>query len=135
MGIRDRNISRSGGLSPRYIRWRVMAKTADYVITEDDMGTLFTNRGAAGLVMFTLPVPHAGLAGAVIRLLAVASQATGFASAAADTLLTFNDAAADDVVLQTASEIIGGTLEAVCDGTQWCILPMTYPAQTITIDT
>lgn len=37
-----------------------VAKTAAYIVTQADAGTLFTNRGAAGSVTFTLPVPKAG---------------------------------------------------------------------------
>lgn len=40
-----------GGSSAR----TVTAKTADYTVLAGDSGTIFTNGGAAGLVVFTLP--------------------------------------------------------------------------------
>ncbi len=36
------------------------AKTADYTIKQSDWGTVFTNAGASGAVIFTLPTPKAG---------------------------------------------------------------------------
>jgi hypothetical protein len=40
---------------------KVQAKTADYTITTDESGTIFTNDGAGGAVVLTLPAAAAGL--------------------------------------------------------------------------
>jgi len=99
---------------------RVVAKTADYaVLASDGSGTLFTNRGAAGTVIFTLPAPAAALAGYVFRFKAHADQTITVKTATADTLVVLNDAAADSLSLSTAGEKIGGEIEAFCDGTSW----------------
>lgn len=42
-------------------RGKVAAKTASYTINPAEAGTLYTNRGAAGSVTFTLPPPKAGM--------------------------------------------------------------------------
>lgn len=39
----------------------ISAKTADYAVATSDTGTLFTNTGAAGAVVFTLPTADPGL--------------------------------------------------------------------------
>ena len=100
---------------------RVVAKTADYTInpTLDRPGTTFTNRGAAGTVIFTLPAPSLALTGWWYRFKGHAGQAITVATATADTLVTKNDAAADSLSSSTAGELIGAEMEAFCDGTSW----------------
>jgi hypothetical protein len=115
--------------------WRnVVAKTADYTVTTSDIGTLFTNRGAAGAVNFTLPAtPYKGFR---VGFYAVADQNLVVTAGTADTMVTFNDATADSVAFQTSSEIIGGMFEVVGDGTGWLVLPrLAADSQTITIVT
>lgn len=41
--------------------FNVLPKTANYSVTEADFGTTFTNGGASGTVIFSLPVPVAGM--------------------------------------------------------------------------
>lgn len=104
----------------------VQAKTADYTILDpytatggDPSGTIFTNRGAAGTVNFTLPAPVARLAGVFYEFLGFADQSILVKTATADTLVMLNDATADSIAMSTAGAKIGGHLRVVCDGTNW----------------
>lgn len=99
----------------------IKAKTADYTIVTgtDASGTVFTNRGAAGAVIFTLPAPAQAIAGVFYEFLAVAAQNVTVKTATVDTLITFNDLTADSITLSTAGEIIGGAIRLICDGTSW----------------
>jgi hypothetical protein len=99
----------------------IRAKTADYTIVTgtDPSGTIFTNRGAAGTVNFTLPAPAAALAGVFYEFLGIADQAILVATATADTLVALNDTAADSVAQSTATKLIGSHMRFVCDGTAW----------------
>jgi hypothetical protein len=100
---------------------RVVAKTADYTVTaaRDENGTLFTNRGAGGAVIFTLPPASSRYAGWHFRFRTVAGQNVTVKPSAVDTLLVFNDATADSLAASTADELIGALIEAECDGTVW----------------
>jgi len=116
----------------------VKAKTADYTVVTgtDASGTLFTNRGAAGTVIFTLPAPSQAIKGTFYTFAAVvAAQVVTVKTATVDTLITFNDLTADSVSLQTTSEIIGGVLRAVCDGTSWIVFGDSGAAHTYTVAT
>lgn len=112
---------------------RVVAKTAAYTCTVGDCGTIFTNRGDGDAITFTLPAA-ADSAGVWYEFIAVADYAMTIAGTAGE-LVTFNDAAANSVAYSTGSEIIGGALRAVCDGTSWLIFLMTNETQTPTVAT
>ena len=104
--------------------WRqVIAKTANYTVTAADNGTIFTNQGAAGAVNFTLPTIARGLK---FRFFVEADQNLTITAAAADTLVVFNDAAADSIAFSTASEKIGGCFEVIAnaDATKWLVFVM-----------
>lgn len=103
---------------------RVVAKTADYTIKPpmDAPGTVFTNRGATATVIFTLPAPSLQLTGVRYRFKAHADYTLTVKTATADTLVSLNDVAADSLSLQTGSGIIGGEMEAFCDGTSWFVI-------------
>ena len=47
--------------------------------------------------------------------------------------VAFNDVTATSVKLATGSEKIGGAFHAVCDGTQWYIMPYLEEGQTVTV--
>lgn len=101
--------------------WRdVVAKTADYTVTGDDNGTIFTNRGASAGVNFTLPTIAKGLR---YRFMAEAAQSITLTAATVDTLVVFNDAAADTVALSSSGKIIGGWLEVIAndDASKWLV--------------
>lgn len=100
------------------LKRRIVAKTANYTCTEADNGTIFTDRGASGVVTFTLPAV-ATSEGLEYRFFAISGNLK--VAGPADTLVVFNDAAADSIAFSTANEVIGAGLTAVCDGTSWLI--------------
>ena len=108
------------------------AKTADYTVTAAEQGVCFTNRAATGTVIFTLPAPFAN---ARYKFFAHANYTVTVKPDAVDTAVTFNDAAADSVSLQTTNEIIGGVIEAWSDGTSWFIFGGSGAAHTYTVAT
>lgn len=99
---------------------RVVAKTGNYTVLASDNNTIFTNQGAAGPVTFTLPTIAKGLR---YRFFAEVAQNLIVQSVVTDTLVVFNDAAADSIAFQTAAEIIGGGIEvfANADATKWLV--------------
>lgn len=115
---------------------RIVAKTANYTIRPDvdQSGTCFTNRGAGGAVTFTLPTPGIRCKGWYYRFYGIAGQNIIVAVPTVDTAVEFNDAAADSLALQTAGQLIGGMIEAFCDGTSWIVYGMT-PGHTFTVAT
>jgi hypothetical protein len=101
--------------------WRdVVAKTANYTVTTDDTDILFTNRGASGAVNFTLPAN--ARKGLRYGFFVVADQNVTVTAGTADTMVVFNDAAADSIAFSTSSEKIGGMIEIIGDGTGWLTL-------------
>lgn len=115
--------------------WRnVVAKTADYTVTTADSGVLFTNRGATGAVNFTLPAT--AYRGFRVGFYVAADQDVTVTAGTADTMVAFNDAAADSVSFSTASEKVGGMFEVIGDGTGWLVLPrLGADSQTVTVAT
>lgn len=100
-----------------------VAKTANYTLTPRDAGKIFTNRGAAGTITFTLPkvtsAAGASLAGFEADFYAVAAQVINVATDPADTLVVHGDAAADSVAL---AAVIGQHVKVICDGTGWLLI-------------
>lgn len=105
----------------------MLAKTADYTVLASDSGMIFHTTGATANVNFTLPAISTGpwrftfINGADYNLTVT--------SAVADTIVTMNDLAADSVAFSTATEKIGGSIEAYCDGTTLFVLGR--PASTL----
>src|SRR5262245_16125705 len=110
------------------LKKRVVAKTADYTIVSpatnagDASGTIFTNRGATGAVVFTLPAPAQNIAGVFYDFLGVADQTFTVATATADTLINDGDAAADSLAVSTSAHKIGACMRVMCDGTAWAAI-------------
>lgn len=97
----------------------VIAKTANYqVLASDGSGTLFTTRGNAANITFTLPVPTPQLTG-VVFYFANAVDFNMIVSAGAGKAITFNNAAAASLAASTAGQKIGAIIRAYCDGTSW----------------
>lgn len=115
----------------------VAAKTADYTVTTLDNNTLFTNKGASGAVNFTLPAT--AVLGLRYGFYVAADQSVTITAGTADTLIVFNDAAADSVALSTAGDKVGGYFEVIGDGALWMVRPSVWGdgvmVQTITIAT
>ena len=94
-----------------------MAKTANYTVDLNDAGTLFTNRGAAGAVTFTLPA--AAAAPGIEYEFAVFADQNVTVAAPAGTLVAFNNAAATSIAFSTVAERRGNPIRVVSDGTSW----------------
>lgn len=112
-------------MSTRLAR-RVVPKSASYTIVYpmDAPGTIFTNKGAAGAIVFTLPAAIRALLGCHYRFRTVVDQTITVQPPVADTLLALNDLAADSIALSTGGQKLAGEIEAECvetaDGTfQW----------------
>ena len=58
-------------------------------------------------------------------------------AAPSDTMVTFNDIAADSVAIQTSNEKVGGAAFCYCDGSKWMMQLMTYDGadQAVTVST
>jgi hypothetical protein len=103
---------------------KIEAKTASYtVVAPADCGKIFTNRGAAGAVTFTLPDPT-GLDGFWCEFFVVAAQNVIVDYGPADKGIAFNDVDADAIAFQTAAEIVGNGIRVVSDGTSWLTFVM-----------
>ena len=110
-------------------------KTADYTIPANAfIGALFTNAGAVGAVVITLP---ALAPNRVFGFRVIADQTLTVASAAGDDMVTKNDASADSVAFSTANEKIGGgvLIESNSDGTKWLVTNISAGSNTITVAT
>lgn len=101
---------------------KIMDYTADHTVTEAENGVCFTNKGAAGTVIFTLPAT--AKEGLVYTFFGAADQTLTVASGTADKIITNNDLAADSVSFATSGEIIGAGMEFVgrADGLWQCFL-------------
>ncbi len=98
----------------------VKAKTADYTVTAEESGVLFTNRGASAAITFTLPAVTALPIGTRYEFFGV--SATGFTVASngsLDNILTLNDIAADSITCTSTSKIIGASVTVIWDGVKW----------------
>lgn len=117
-----------GGLDGNWFGgWKnVMAKTADYTVTEADNNTFFTNRGASATAIFTLPTT--AKKGLRYGFYQAADQILRITSGTADTLTVVNDLTADSVGFETATRLIGNFWEVIGDGTGWNTIA--HPAQT-----
>lgn len=94
------------------------AKTSDYTIVASDLPGTFTNAGASGTVVFTLPSVSAAvgktlllhsLAAQIVRALPVSGEA-----------VNLNGSAVVTKYLNIAATI-GNYAELYCDGTQWIV--------------
>jgi len=105
------------------IKLKVLSKTADYTLTRADSGAIVTNTGATSAVNFTLPsIAESGLFYFVV---VTADQTVTVTAATADTLITFNDLAADSIAFSTASTKIGGVIFVVANGSKWTAVNLT----------
>lgn len=89
---------------------RTVAKTADYTVLAADNGTLFTNQGAAGAVVFTLPALADITVGWSASFFIEADQ-TVTVAAPSGKLVAFNNAARTSIAFSTSSEKIGARID------------------------
>lgn len=99
--------------------WRDIRAVTDttLTVTAADNNTLFTNRGAGGNLAVTLPAT--AYKGLRYGFFTVAAGTLTITAGTADTMVVFNDSAADSIAYSTASEIIGNMVEVIGDGTGW----------------
>lgn len=109
---------------------RITAKTANYTCTAFDHGKIFTTTGAEAAVTFTLPAV-ASSTGLEFTFINTVDQNMVVSDGGNDTLVCFNDAAADSITFSTSSEKIGAALKVICDGTNWLVFSMCANTQTI----
>ena len=99
------------------------AKTANYTVVDQDNGTFFTTLGASGAVTFTLPAVASAKGQRYLFYNAVDQNMT-VQSAAANGLITFNNAAASSVAFSTAGNKIGAAVEVIgISGSKWLVRP------------
>lgn len=113
----------------------ILVKTADYTVVQTESGSFYTTTGLTAPINFTLPAISTGPW--IFFFIAGAAQNLTVTSATADTIVTFNDLAADSVAFSTSGEIIGGGLCAFTNGTTLFVLQIFGVAhrQTATIAT
>ena len=110
----------------------VQSFTSNETLTEADSGKIINNQGAAGAVTLTLPAQAAGLNFIVSN---VENQDLIVSADTIDTIACFNDVAADQIALNTASEKVGGAFFVYADGTNWVAHEMVHDGQTAAIAT
>lgn len=98
----------------------VSAKTTDYTVLESDLTTptIFTNEGASGEVVFTLPAV-ADSKGMVARFAALAAQTIRLDPQDGEAVNYNGDAVVTEDA--TLAGVIGNYVEVFCDGSQWII--------------
>lgn len=108
----------------QYMLWtpRIIVKTADYTVKSEESGTIFTTTGATAAVNFTLPAISEGPFW--FEFYNGADQNMTVTAGAVDTVVTYNDLAADSIAFSTASEKIGGGVRIFSDGTTLFGIPI-----------
>lgn len=99
----------------------VVAKTSDYTVKAWESGTLFTSIGATAAVTFTLPANADGLE---FWFMSAAATKITVTADAVNTMVTFNNAAADSVEFAASNEIIGSGFVAIADGDWWHVFTL-----------
>lgn len=107
--------------------FQTVAKTANYNVVassqgvQGDSGTHFTTTGNAAAIVFTLPAVAKGNRFRFTNTVGQNMTVTG----PANTLVTFNNAAATNVAFTTAGNLIGATVDVVADetGAKWIVMP------------
>lgn len=109
---------------------KIVSVTADTTVTSADHGTLFVTAGS-GAINFTLPVMTHGFE---VGFYNAVDQNITLTSNPADTLVVYNDIAADSVALSTSSEKIGGSFDVFgLSSGKALVKPCLWEGQTMTI--
>lgn len=108
----------------------IVAKTADYTVLAADNDKIFTNQGASGAVVFTLPTTI--VKGFRARFMGEANQNITVA-APSGKLVAFNNAAATSVALSTSGNKIGSGFEITANADATKYLAMPIGAGTVTV--
>ena len=111
----------------------VITKVADYTVLASESGAWFTTSGATADVEFTLPTNADGL---IYYFFNGADHELKVTADTADTMMAFNDVAADSVAYTTSNEHVGGAFVCFADGTNWFVAGLLgADSQTITVAT
>ena len=113
----------------------VIAHASSATLTIGESGALITTEGSSGAVTLTLPAVASS--DGVHYWFVNGEDENMIIAAPADTMVTFNDVAADSIAFSTSGEKAGGGVFAYCDGTKWFTQLMTYDAsaQAVTVAT
>jgi hypothetical protein len=95
-----------------------IVNTASFTVTAEQNGSVFTNRGDNGSQTITLPAPFAN---AHYIFLVHTAQSMVVTAATADTLIVYNDDAADSI----ASNTVGAMIWVWSDGTSFFAIGVT----------
>ena len=97
-----------------------VAKTADYTVTTSDVGKLFSNLGASGTVVFTLPA-ISGWAGDSIRFTVKAAQIIRLLPQTGEKIFLDGDGVATKYL--NVAAVIGNAVEVYNNGTSIEVKP------------
>ena len=105
-------------------RRKVIAHASDATLTVGESGSMITTEGANANVNLTLPAVAVSTG---VHYWFVNAENYNFTiTGPTDTLVTFNDDAADTVAFSTTNEKVGGGAFVYCDGSKWMVQLMTY---------
>ena len=117
------------GAMGKHRRGPIVAKTANYAVTQDDSGTIFTTRGAGSAVTFTLPAKAAGLHYLFVNAVNQNMQVT---ADVVNTMVAFNNTTTcDGVIFSTSGAKTGAAVMVICDGTDWIAIPQCNNTMTL----
>ena len=112
----------------KHRRGPFIACTDATTVTADNSGAIYTTRGAAKHIAFTLPAKECGLHYTFLN--AVDYNMT-ISSDADNTMITFNDATAASIAFSTAGNLKGAAAWVFCDGTRWYGIPLCKHTMTV----
>ena len=99
----------------------VVTKVADYTVLASESGTVFINYGSTADQEYTLPTAASGLTYWFLNYVDFELVIT---AGTANTVVAYNNAAADGVSATQASEHIGCGFQVISDGTYWFVIPI-----------
>jgi hypothetical protein len=134
-GVLAPGLDANGFISNIAYKPRVVAKTAAYTVLASESGTIFTTEGATGAVAFTLPAASTGPW--VFEFFNAEDIDMSVVAGTADTMVTFNDVAADSLAYSTSSEKVGGYIKMFSAGGSvvYAIVSGASHRQTVTVAT
>jgi hypothetical protein len=108
----------------------IINKTASYTVLPSDEGAIFTNRGASGTIVLTLPDSTGGIqSGWFIEYYTCAAQSITVTSATTDTETFHADLTGDSI---TTAATIGQAGRVIFDGTSYLVISWPSAASTAT---
>lgn len=119
------------GKTFRNSRRVIEAKTGNYTLTPADNGKIFTNQGATGAIVFTLPTPADHLRGVWYEFFVIADYS--LTVTCTESIVADDNVSADSVGYATTDEMIGGSFEAICTGTAWIVKAAAYDTMSQTV--